>query len=158
MSSRFRPSIVMVLTMSDSQICIMKNFNNIHYNAESVRKCNYIFMLLQINSPCDELLRNNMSIFDIACICRGYLQVLLINGRCGSNLQRIISNWLYRIVAWALTLKLFSCAWYRTSSMINQYFFEHVMVWCRQTAIHCLGQCWPGSMSPNGVNRPEWDK
>ena len=92
--------------MSDTQICIMKNFNKIHYNAESVRKCNYIFMLLQINSPRGELFRNNSSIFEIACICHGYLQVLLINGRYGSNLKRIISNWLYRIVVWALTFKI----------------------------------------------------
>ena len=31
-----------------------------------------------------------------------------------------------------------------------------VMAWCRQTTSHYLGQCWPRSMSPNGVTRPQW--
>ena len=31
-----------------------------------------------------------------------------------------------------------------------------VMAWCRQTTSHYLSQCWPSSMSPYGVTRPEW--
>ena len=31
-----------------------------------------------------------------------------------------------------------------------------VMAWCRQAASHYLGQCWPRSMSPFGVTRPQW--
>ena len=30
-----------------------------------------------------------------------------------------------------------------------------VMVWCRQATSHYLSQCWPRSMSPNGVTRPQ---
>ena len=30
------------------------------------------------------------------------------------------------------------------------------MAWCRQATSHCLSQCWPRSMSPNGVTRPQW--
>ena len=33
-----------------------------------------------------------------------------------------------------------------------------VMAWCRQATSHYLSQCWPRSMSPNGVTRPEWVK
>ena len=33
-----------------------------------------------------------------------------------------------------------------------------VMAWCRQATSHYLGQCWPRSMSPNGVTRPQWVK
>ena len=33
-----------------------------------------------------------------------------------------------------------------------------VMAWCRQATIHSLSQCWPRSMSPNGVTRPQWVK
>ena len=33
-----------------------------------------------------------------------------------------------------------------------------VMTWCRQTTSHCLKQCWPKSMSPYGITRPQWDK
>ena len=31
-----------------------------------------------------------------------------------------------------------------------------VMAWCRQATCHYLSQCWPRSMSSNGVTRPQW--
>ena len=31
-----------------------------------------------------------------------------------------------------------------------------VMTWCRQATSHYLSQCWPRSMSPNDVTRPQW--
>ena len=31
-----------------------------------------------------------------------------------------------------------------------------VMAWCHQATSHYLSQCWPLSMSPNGVTRPQW--
>ena len=31
-----------------------------------------------------------------------------------------------------------------------------VMVWCCQATSHYLSQCWPKSMSPNVVTRPQW--
>ena len=33
-----------------------------------------------------------------------------------------------------------------------------VMAWCRQATSHYLSQCWPGSMSPYGITRPQWVK
>ena len=32
----------------------------------------------------------------------------------------------------------------------------HVMAWCRQAASHYLNQCWPRSISPYGVDGPQW--
>ena len=31
-----------------------------------------------------------------------------------------------------------------------------VMAWCRQATSHYMSQCWPRSISPNGVTRPQW--
>ena len=31
-----------------------------------------------------------------------------------------------------------------------------VMAWCRQATSHYLSQCWPRSLSPYGVIRPQW--
>ena len=31
-----------------------------------------------------------------------------------------------------------------------------LMAWCCQVTSHYLSQCWPISMSPNGVTRPKW--
>ena len=33
-----------------------------------------------------------------------------------------------------------------------------VMAWCRQATSHYLSQCWPRSVSPYGVIRPQWVK
>ena len=32
------------------------------------------------------------------------------------------------------------------------------MAWCRNATSHSLSHCWPRSMSPNGVTRPQWVK
>ena len=31
-----------------------------------------------------------------------------------------------------------------------------VMAWCRQATSHYLSQCWPRSLSPYGVTKPQW--
>ena len=31
-----------------------------------------------------------------------------------------------------------------------------VMAWCRQATSHYLSYCWPRSMSPYGITRPQW--
>ena len=33
-----------------------------------------------------------------------------------------------------------------------------VMTWCRQAPSHYLSQCWPRSMSPWSITRPQWVK
>ena len=33
-----------------------------------------------------------------------------------------------------------------------------VMAWCRQATSHYLSQCWPRSLSPYSVSRPQWVK
>ena len=33
-----------------------------------------------------------------------------------------------------------------------------VMAWCHQTTSHYLSQCWPRSMLPHGITRPQWVK
>ena len=33
-----------------------------------------------------------------------------------------------------------------------------VMAWCRQATSHYLSQCWPRSLSPYGIIRPQWVK
>ena len=33
-----------------------------------------------------------------------------------------------------------------------------VIAWCHQATSHYLRQCWPRSVSPNGITRPQWVK
>ena len=38
----------------------------------------------------------------------------------------------------------------------DQSTLVQVMAWCRQAISHHLSQCWPRSLSPYGVTRPQW--
>ena len=40
----------------------------------------------------------------------------------------------------------------------NKSILVQVMVWCRQATSHHLNQCWPGSMTPYVITRPQWVK
>ena len=40
----------------------------------------------------------------------------------------------------------------------NKSTLVQVMAWCRQATSHYLSQCWPRSMSPYGITRPQWVK
>ena len=40
----------------------------------------------------------------------------------------------------------------------DQSTLVQVMAWCRQATSHNLSQCWPRSISPNGVTQPQWVK
>ena len=38
----------------------------------------------------------------------------------------------------------------------DQSTMVQAMAWCRQATSHYLSQCWPRSLLPYGVSRPEW--
>ena len=38
----------------------------------------------------------------------------------------------------------------------DQSTLVQVMAWCRQATSHYLSQCWPRSLLPYGVTRPQW--
>ena len=40
----------------------------------------------------------------------------------------------------------------------DQSTLVQVMAWCRQATSHYLSQCWPRSLMPYGVTRPQWVK
>ena len=63
-----------------------------------------------------------------------------------------------RIAAWQ-SLKIFKvihCRWMPLDLTDDKSTLVQVMSWCRQATSHYLCQCWPRSMSPNGVTRPQW--
>ena len=43
-----------------------------------------------------------------------------------------------------------------TGSTDDKWTLVQVMAWCRQATNHYLSQCWPISMLPYGVIRPQW--
>ena len=41
-------------------------------------------------------------------------------------------------------------------SLDDQSTLVQVMAWCHHATSHCLSLCWPRSLSPYGVTRPQW--
>ena len=86
----------------------------------------------------------------------------LANGRCHSNLERIIFKLIkvflrsyYRIVTWAMALKLIS-DWVPQNLNNERSTLVAVMAWCRQATSYYLSQCCPRSMSPYHITRSPW--
>ena len=73
-------------------------------------------------------------------------------------------KWNFRLVIFKLILVIggwgISCAivfrWMSLDLSDGKSTLVQVMAWCRQATSHYLSQCWPRSMSPYGVTRPQW--
>ena len=67
-----------------------------------------------------------------------------------SNLKLILM-----IGRWGIFCKI-ALEWMSMDLTDDKSILVQVMAWCRQAASHYLSQCWPRSMSPNGVTWPQW--
>ena len=55
---------------------------------------------------------------------------------------------------WWLRHLLWSCP----NMTDDQSTLVQVMAWCHQATSHYLSQCWPRSLTPYGITRPQWVK
>ena len=79
----------------------------------------------------------------------------LAPGRCGCNLELVISKLMSRIdilrISWEIGPR-----WTPQDLTDDQSTLVQVMAWCRQATSDFLNQCWPSSMMLYGVIRPQW--
>ena len=57
--------------------------------------------------------------------------------------------------SWGISYEI-SLRWMPLDLTDDKSTLVQVMAWCRQATSHYLSQCWPRSMSPNGVTRLQW--
>ena len=67
------------------------------------------------------------------------------------NFKLLIST----IVIWSIFCEI-AIMWMPQYLTDHQSTLVQVMAWCRQATSHYLSQCWPGSLSPYDVTRPQW--
>ena len=67
---------------------------------------------------------------------------------CSFNIILVIDSW---FVSWKITLR-----WMPQNLTYEKSTLVQVMAWCRQATSHYLSQCWPRSISPYGVTKPQW--
>ena len=79
----------------------------------------------------------------------------LASGRPGCHFKTAIFNLVLLIGIFTLSNHN-ALRWVPRDLTDDKSTLVQVMAWCHQATNHYLGQCWPSSMSPYGVTRPQW--
>ena len=75
---------------------------------------------------------------------------------------RGLTHWpimIFKLIPWT-DISCAACKivvrWIPQKSIDDKSKFVQVMAWCRQATSHYLNQCWPRSLPPYGITRPQW--
>ena len=78
----------------------------------------------------------------------------LVPGKFEWNFIYVIFKWIDVIDGWGIACEI-ALIW-MSLDFTDMSILVQVMAWCRQATSHYMSQCWPRSLSPYGVTRPEW--
>ena len=81
----------------------------------------------------------------------------LAPGRFEFNFRLVIFKLILVNGGWGICYQI-ALTWMPLDLADDMSTLVQVMAWCRQATSHYLSQCWPRSMPPNGVTRPQWVK
>ena len=97
--------------------------------------------------------------FTLDIYCYSYSMPIGINslapGKYESNFRHVIFKQILVIDGWGISCEI-ALIWMSPDFTDDQSTLVQVMAWCRQATSHYLSQCWPRSLSPYGVTRPQW--
>ena len=79
----------------------------------------------------------------------------LAPGRFQRNFRKVIFQLMLVIDGWSISCKIV-LKWMPMDLTDGKSTLVQVMAWCRQATSHYLSQCWPRSLSPYEVIRPQW--
>ena len=79
----------------------------------------------------------------------------LAAGRFQRNYRKVIFQLILVIDGLSISCKIV-LKWMPMDLTDGKSTLVQVMAWCRQATSHYLSQCWPRSLSPYGVIRPQW--
>ena len=79
----------------------------------------------------------------------------LTPGRSETNFRHVIFKQILVIDDWGICCEI-ALIWKSLDFTDDQSTLVQVMAWCRQATSHYLSQCWPRSLSPSDVTRPQW--
>ena len=63
----------------------------------------------------------------------------------------------FRDYGWGISREI-ALRWMLLDLIDDKSTLVQVMAWCRQATSHYLNQCWPSSVLPYGITRPQWVK
>ena len=79
----------------------------------------------------------------------------LAPGKFEWNFIYVIFKLILVIDGWGISCEI-ALIWMLMDFTDDQSTLVQVMAWCRHATSHYLSQCWPKSLSPYGVTRPQW--
>ena len=79
----------------------------------------------------------------------------LAPGKFEWNFRHVIFKQILVIDDWGISCEI-ALSWKPHDLTDDKSTLVQVMAWCRQATSHYLSQCWPRSLSPYGVTRPQW--
>ena len=79
----------------------------------------------------------------------------LAPGKFEWNFRYVISKQILVTGGWGISCEI-ALIWTSLDFTDDQSTLVQVMAWCHQATSHNLSQCWPRSLSPYGVTRPQW--
>ena len=71
------------------------------------------------------------------------------------NFRYVIFQRILVTDVWGISCEI-ALIWMSVDFINDQSTMVQVKAWCRQTTRHYLSQCWPRSLTPYGVTRPQW--
>ena len=71
------------------------------------------------------------------------------------NFRHVIFKQILVIDGWDICCEI-ALIWMSLDFTDDQSTLVQIMAWCRQATSHYLSQCWPRSLWPSGVTRPQW--
>ena len=102
------------------------------------------------------------------CLCLNVLMVVnTTSGQCNAlthwplgDFNKVLVTWflawfIFVIDGWDIAHEI-SSRWMSLDLTDDKSTLVQVMAWCRQATSHYLNQCWPRSLSPYGITRPQW--
>ena len=79
----------------------------------------------------------------------------LAPGRFKVNFRRVTFKLILVVKGWGISCETV-LIWVSLDHTYEKSTLVQVMAWCRQATSHYLSQCWPRSLSPYGITRPQW--
>ena len=79
----------------------------------------------------------------------------LTPGRFKANFRWVISKLILVVNGWGISCET-ALIWVSLDHTYDMSTLVQVMAWCRQATSHYLSQCWPRSLPPYGIIRPQW--
>ena len=75
--------------------------------------------------------------------------------RCGCYFKLVIFKLVPRLNILSISCEIV-LRWTPQDLTDDKSILVQVMAWCRQATSYYLSQCWPRSLAPYGVTRPQW--